>query len=80
MSMTNRKYFMAFNDTIQIIFERRTAVMKINLDIGKAGLGLFGAGLAILAGIVEDKKMEYTVEKEVKKQLSGGDESEEKKK
>ncbi len=54
--------------------------MKINLDIGKAGLGLFGAGLAILAGIVEDKKMEYTVEKEVKKQLSGGDESEEKKK
>ena len=53
--------------------------MKMNLDLGKAGLGLFGAGLAILAGIVEDKKMEYTVEKEVKKQLSGGDESEEKK-
>ena len=55
--------------------------MKMNLDhldLGKAGLGLFGAGLAILAGIVEDKKMEYTVEKEVKKQLSG-DESEEKK-
>lgn len=50
----------------------------MKLDMGKAGLGLFGAGLAILAGIVEDKKMEYTVEKEVKKQLSG--ESEEKKK
>ena len=48
----------------------------MNLDLGKAGLGLFGAGLAILAGIVEDKKMEYTVEKEVKKQLS--EESEEK--
>lgn len=54
--------------------------MKMNLDLGKAGLGLFGAGLAILAGIVEDKKMEYTVEKEVKKQLSGGDESEKKEK
>ena len=50
--------------------------MKMNLDLGKAGLGLFGAGLAILAGIVEDKKMEYTVEKEVKKKLT--EESEEK--
>lgn len=52
----------------------------MKLDMGKAGLGLFGAGLAILAGIVEDKKMEYTVEKEVKKQLSVGDESERKEK
>ena len=76
MSMTNRKYFMAFNERIQIIFER-SKVMK--MDLGKAGLGLFGAGLAILAGIVDDKKMEYTVEKEVKKQLSG-EESERKEK
>lgn len=44
--------------------------MKMNLDLGKAGLGLFGAGLAILAGIVEDKKMEYTVEKKVDEKLS----------
>lgn len=53
--------------------------MKMNLDLGKAGLGLFGAGLTILAGIVEDKKMEYAIKKEVKEQLSGGDKSEEKK-
>ena len=51
----------------------------MKMDLGKAGLGLFGAGLAILAGIVDDKKMEYTVEKEVKKQLSG-EESERKEK
>ena len=48
----------------------------MKLDLGKAGLGLFGAGLALLAGIVEDKKMEYAVEKEVNKQLSEKNKSE----
>lgn len=80
MNIFNTIFTLAIMIQIQIIFERRLA-MKMNLDLGKAGLGLFGAGLAILAGIVEDKKMEYTVEKEVKKQLSGdGDESERKEK
>ena len=48
----------------------------MKLDLGKAGLGLFEAGLALLSGIVEDKKMEYAVEKEVNKRLSEQNKSE----
>lgn len=53
--------------------------MKFNLDLGKVGLGILGAGVAILGGFVEEKKMEYVVEKKVDEKLSKN-ESEEKEK
>ena len=42
----------------------------MKIDLGKVGLGILGAGVAILGGFVEDKKMEYAVDKKVDEKLS----------